>query len=71
MEVSYKLCFFDGCVDTVSCRYDIIYSANDVDVEGNFTYSIKLLDFCPIMDPSLDIYFQHELNFRVYTLNGI
>ena len=25
----------------------------------------------PIMDPSLDIYFQHELNFRVYTLYGI
>ena len=25
----------------------------------------------PIMDPSLGIYFQHELNSRVYTLYGI
>ena len=25
----------------------------------------------PIMDPSLDIYFQHELNVRVFTLYGI
>ena len=25
----------------------------------------------PIMDPSLDIYLQHELNFRVFTLYGI
>ena len=25
----------------------------------------------PIMDPSLDTYFQHELNFRVFTLYGI
>ena len=25
----------------------------------------------PIMDPSLDAYFEHELNFRVFTLYGI
>ena len=42
---------FWGIIFSMTINFVVNFFANDVDVEGNFMYLIKLLDFCPNYGP--------------------
>ena len=59
---------FWGIIFCITINFGVLFSKTNY--YNNYTLSNCWIS-APIMDPSLDIYLQHELNFRVYTLYDI